>query len=147
MYRTAFAGMSVWLAILLAIPVVHAAKLSGRQVTLAGHRFSVELATTDTEREHGLMKRKHMAAAHGMLFVYPDAQPRSFWMKDTLIPLDILFFDARRRLINVSADTPPCKTARCPTYASTAPARYVLELNAGTVKRLDIKIGERFKLD
>ena len=147
MYKIVFASASVWLAMLLTIPVVSAAKPSGAHVMLAGHRFSVEIATTDAAREHGLMKHTHMAAGHGMLFVYPDAQPRYFWMKDTLIPLDILFFDAQRHLINVSADTPPCKADPCPTYASAAPAQYVLELNAGIVKRLGIKTGERFKLD
>lgn len=115
-----------------------------RQVTLAGHNFTVEIANTDATRERGLMFRTHMAAGHGMLFIYPDAQPRYFWMKNTLIPLDILFFDGERRLINVSADTPPCKTAECPSYPSAAPAMYVLELNAGMAKKMHIKTGARF---
>jgi uncharacterized membrane protein (UPF0127 family) len=106
-----------------------------RYVSVAGHRFEVEIADTDAAREHGLMFRTHLAADHGMLFVYPDARVRTFWMKNTLIPLDILFFDAQGRLINVSADTPPCKTSRCPTFSSTAPARYVLELHSGVAKK------------
>ncbi|MGH8371982.1 MAG: DUF192 domain-containing protein [Gammaproteobacteria bacterium] len=107
-------------------------------VVIAGHRFTVEIADTEASREHGLMFRTHLAADHGMLFIYPDAQIRNFWMKNTLIPLDILFFDANARLINISAETPPCKIADCPTYASTVPARYVLELKAGTATRLHI---------
>jgi uncharacterized membrane protein (UPF0127 family) len=87
-----------------------------------------------------------MAADHGMLFIYPDAQPRYFWMKNTLIPLDILFFDGEHRLINVSADTPPCKTAECPGYPSAAPAQYVLELNATVAHKLHIKTGARFTI-
>ena len=81
-----------------------------------------------------------------MLFVYPRARIRVFWMKDTLIPLDILFFDAHKRLVNVSADTPPCKTETCPTYASRAPTRYVLELNAGLAKQLQLQPGARIQL-
>ncbi|MBU6469096.1 MAG: DUF192 domain-containing protein [Gammaproteobacteria bacterium] len=125
---------------------VRAALPVTQQVTLAGHRFTVEIANTDAMRERGLMFRTHMAANHGMLFVYSDAQPRYFWMKNTLIPLDIIFFDAHQRLINVSADTPPCKTEQCPTYTSAAPAQYVLELNAGMAKKLGLKPGERFTI-
>ncbi|HET7921411.1 MAG TPA: DUF192 domain-containing protein [Gammaproteobacteria bacterium] len=117
------------------------------QVVLAGHHFTVEIAKTEASREQGLMYRTHLAADHGMLFVYPDAQVRRFWMKHTLIPLDILFFDADRRLINVSADTPPCKTANCPTYASATPAMYVLELAAGSAARLRITTGDSFTLE
>ena len=92
------------------------------------------------------MYRTRLAANHGMLFVYKKAELRSFWMKNTRIPLDILFFDAERRLINVSADTPPCKSDPCPTYQSAAPAKYVLELNAGVVFSLGIKPADTFKL-
>ncbi|MGH8281993.1 MAG: DUF192 domain-containing protein, partial [Gammaproteobacteria bacterium] len=80
------------------------------------------------------------------LFMFPDSGPRYFWMKNTLIPLDIIFFDAHKRLINVSADTPPCKADPCPTYASAAPAEYVLELNAGMAAKLGLKPGERFTI-
>ena len=125
---------------------VRAASPVTQQVTLGGHRFTVEIANTDATRERGLMFRTHMANDHGMLFVYSDAQPRYFWMKNTLIPLDIIFFDAHQRLINVSADTPPCKTEQCPTYTSAAPAQYVLELNAGMAKKLGLKPGERFTI-
>jgi len=125
---------------------VSATKPSGARVLLAGHSFNVEIAVTDAARERGLMYRTHMAADHGMLFVYSDAQPRYFWMKNTLIPLDILFFNAQHQLINVSADTPPCKADPCPSYSSAAPAKYVLELNAGVAAKLGIKPGSLFRL-
>ncbi len=116
-------------------------------VVLGGQGFSVEIANTETAQARGLMFRTHMAADHGMLFIYPDAQPRDFWMKNTLIPLDILFFDAHRRLIKVSADTPPCKRDPCPVYASAAPAQYVLELNAGIAEKLGIRPGVIFTIE
>ena len=115
-------------------------------VVLAGQGFSVEIANTETAQARGLMFRTHMAADHGMLFIYPDAQPRDFWMKNTLIPLDILFFDAQRRLINIAADAPPCTADPCATYASTAPAQYVLELNAGTAQKLGIEPGNGLRI-
>ncbi|HKV97643.1 MAG TPA: DUF192 domain-containing protein [Gammaproteobacteria bacterium] len=121
-----------------------AATPATERLALAGHHFTVEIATTPPQWEHGLMFRTHMAANHGMLFIFPDVQTRYFWMKNTLIPLDIIFFDAHKRLINVSADTPPCKADPCSTYASTAPAQYVLELNAGMAAKLGLKSGNRF---
>ena len=147
MYRHHRPRLILLLATLLMTATVRAANPAVSHVTIAGHRISVVIANTDAAREHGLMDRTHMAPNHGMLFMYPDAQPRYFWMKDTLIPLDILFFDAQRRLINISTDTPPCKTDPCPTYNSAAPAQYVLELNAGAVKRLGITTGEQFNLN
>jgi uncharacterized protein len=111
-------------------------------VVIAGHRFEVEIADTEDARERGLMFRTHLAAGHGMLFIYPDARSRNFWMKNTLIPLDILFFDADKRLINISADTPPCKTTDCPTYSSAAAAQFVLELKAGIARKTGLKRGD-----
>ena len=111
-------------------------------VTLGGHSFSVEIAATSAEQAHGLMDRTSMPADHGMLFVFPIAEPQTFWMKDTLIPLDMLFFDASHRLVTIRADVLPCKADPCPTYASTAPARYVLELKAGTAAKLGLHKGD-----
>jgi uncharacterized protein len=121
---------------------VHAVAAGTPSVTLRGHTFSVELAATPEEQEHGLMDRRSMAADHGMLFAFPDAEPRTFWMKDTLIPLDMLFFDEAHRLVTIRANVPPCKADPCPTYASSAPARYVLELNAGAAAKLGLHKGD-----
>ncbi|MBU6421484.1 MAG: DUF192 domain-containing protein [Gammaproteobacteria bacterium] len=142
-------SLSGVLSLLFAVGIclnVQAASLPTKQIELAHHHFTVEVANTDAERERGLMFRVHMADDHGMLFVFPDVQPRYFWMKNTLIPLDIIFFDAHKRLINVSANTPPCKVDPCPTYGSTAPAKYVLELNAGMAAKLGLKAGDKFTI-
>ncbi|HLI17328.1 MAG TPA: DUF192 domain-containing protein [Rhodanobacteraceae bacterium] len=111
-------------------------------VTLGGQTFSVEIAATPAAREHGLMDRTSMPADHGMLFLFPDFEPRTFWMKNTLIPLDILFFDADRRLVTIQADAQPCKANPCKLYPSNAPARYVLELNAGAAAKLGLHKGD-----
>ncbi len=114
-------------------------------VSLGGERFTVEIAATPEEQARGLMFRNEMPADHGMLFVYDREGPRSFWMKNTLIPLDILFFDGERRLINWHM-AKPCRADPCRGYSADAPARYVLELNAGTAARLDLKPGARLEL-
>ncbi|MEW9625580.1 DUF192 domain-containing protein [Rhodanobacter geophilus] len=116
-------------------------------VILHGQRFTAELATHEAAREHGLMARTTLAPDHGMLFVFPDTAPRGFWMKNTLIPLDILYFDAERKLVSAQLDVPPCKAAPCPVYPSAGPARYVLELSAGTARRIGVRDGDTLTID
>ena len=118
----------------------------GPAVELKGQRFSIEIAETDAAREHGLMDRTTMGADHGMLFVFQDDQPRAFWMKNTKIALDMLFFDADRRLVSVQHDVQPCTADPCPPYSSGAPARYVLELNAGQAHKLGLAPGDEMQI-
>lgn len=117
------------------------------RVRLQGEWFTVELATDDQERSMGLMFREEMADDHGMLFIFPTENWRSFWMKNTRIPLDIFYFDDELKLVSVSENTPPCRTERCPSYPSKGPARYVLELNAGKAQQLGVKPGDVLELD
>lgn len=109
-------------------------------------RFQVEIAATRAEQARGLMFRKSLAPDRGMLFIYKRPQPAAYWMKNTLIPLDILYFDANRRLVSVQWDVPPCKADPCPLYPSHMPARYVLEIPAGTTRRIGVKMGDELKI-
>lgn len=93
-------------------------------------QLSVEIADDDPERARGLMERAHLPAGGGMLFVFDEASVRSFWMKHTLIPLDILFFDADGLFVSRAA-MEPCTADPCALYPSAAPARYALEVNRG----------------
>jgi uncharacterized membrane protein (UPF0127 family) len=115
-------------------------------VVLKGEKFSVELAETSEKQALGLMFREEMAEDHGMLFIFPAEGMRSFWMKNTRIPLDILYFDAELKLVSVSENARPCKTRNCPTYPSKGPARYVLELNAGKAAELGVQPGDLLEL-
>jgi uncharacterized membrane protein (UPF0127 family) len=116
-------------------------------VTLHGQRFTTELATDDASRERGLMMRTDLPADHSMLFVFPDSEPRWFWMKNTLVPLDILYFDTERKLVSMQLDVPPCKADPCASYPSDAPARYVLELRAGTARRIGAQTGDELAVE
>ncbi len=116
------------------------------EVELGGQRFQVEIVEDDAAREQGLMHRETMAADHGMLFIWPEEAPRAFWMKNTLLALDILYFDSRMRLVDLHTDVQPCRSERCPTYPSARPARYVVELNAGTAEELGMKLGDRLTI-
>jgi len=113
----------------------------GPSVELGGKSFSVEIADTQQKQALGLMYRDSMDADKGMLFIFPNEARRSFWMKNTRIPLDIMYFDKKLRMVSISANTPPCKISRCPSYPSTGPAMYVLELNAGVAAELGVGPG------
>ena len=111
-------------------------------VELAGERYQVELAQDDESRARGLMFRDSMPIGHGMLFIHDRQEPQSYWMKNTRIALDILYFDNERRLVSQKRDVPPCTGGNgCPSYPSRRPARYVLELNAGQAARLGLQSG------
>ncbi len=88
------------------------------------------------------MDRTSMPADHGMLFMFQDDEPRTFWMKNTLIPLDMLFFDAAHKLVAIQADAQPCRADPCKLYPSNSPVRYVLELNAGIAAKLGLHKGD-----
>jgi uncharacterized membrane protein (UPF0127 family) len=118
----------------------------GPYVELSGERFIVELADTADKRNLGLMFRDSMPDDHGMLFIFPGETRRSFWMKNTRIPLDIFYFDSNLALVSVSENTPPCRTLKCPAYPSDGPAKYVLELNAGKAVELGVKSGDVLEL-
>jgi len=107
-------------------------------------RFTVEVASTPEAWERGLMERASLAPEAGMFFHFPDVAPRAFWMMNTLIPLDMLFLDPEGRIINIQENAQPCAAPRrCPTYHSTAPAQYVLEIPGGRARALGIRAGDR----
>lgn len=115
-------------------------------VELAGHRYNIEVADNDAERARGLMFRDSMAADHGMLFIHDRQEPQAYWMKNTHIPLDILYFDNAHKLVAQQRDVPPCSLGdACPPYPSNVPARYVLELNAGQADQLKLQDGVELK--
>ena len=101
--------------------------------------FTIELALPPAQQEQGVMFRRSLAADAGMLFVFPDDQTATFWMKNTLISLDMLFIAANGRILDLHERAVPLSEA---TISSKAPVRAVLEVNGGTVARLGIKDGD-----
>jgi len=99
-----------------------------------GWVVSVELAQTDQERALGLMFRDVLPANQGMLFLFDQEDYLPFWMKNTLISLDLVWLDQKGTVVDVRASAPPCKLDPCPSYKPKKPARYVLELLAGTAQ-------------
>src|ERR1044071_1166671 len=110
-------------------------------VTAGGqHKFTVELATTPAQMEQGLMFRRSLAPDAGMLFDYRTPSMAMMWMKNTLIPLDMLFVDTQGRIVNIHERAVPGSLA---TISAVAPVRAVIELNGGTAARLGIHPGDR----
>lgn len=103
-------------------------------------RYALELARDLPEQRRGLMHRRHMASDFGMLFIYDTPSPQSFWMKNTYLPLDILFIDDDLRIESIVHEATPLSTT---PRASKGPAQYVLELRAGQSKKQGIRVGDR----
>lgn len=95
---------------------------------------TVEIARTTQQHQRGLMNRGALPHNHGMLFIFTDEQPRTFWMKNTRIPLDLIFVSKNKTVIDIKQNFQPCITDICETYTSPA-AHYVIEVNAGFVKQ------------
>jgi uncharacterized membrane protein (UPF0127 family) len=108
--------------------------------------FTVEVAATTQQLRQGLQKRPRLDPDHGMLFLFPSGHNAQFWMKDTLIPLDILWMDQNLRVTYMEKSVPPCRRDPCPRYGPGTTSHYVLEINAGESDRARIGTGDRATL-
>ena len=101
--------------------------------------FDIEIADTEYETQTGLMYRPSMQQKRGMLFIFPDVNPRSFYMKNTEFPLDIIYIDEGQKIVSFQKDAQPYNESSLP---SNAPAKYVLEINAGLSEQLGLQVGD-----
>jgi len=120
----------------LNLPVEELVILSGD----TEHKFKAEVAATDQQRSMGLMFRKEMPAERGMLFLFEREGDRYFWMKNTPLPLDIIFIDANGAIVSIADNTTPFSEDVIP---SLGPAQFVFEINAGLAEKLDISAGDK----
>ncbi len=111
-----------------------------------GVSFEIELAKTPEEQHTGLMNRESMPENHGMLFIFEENGTKTFWMKNTLIPLDMVFLDENMTVVEIKTNVPPCTADPCETYPSEKPATYVVELNAGVSEKKNITVGAKADL-
>jgi uncharacterized protein len=115
--------------------------------TSTGHepRLRVAVATTDADKRHGLMGVRSLPDDAGMAFVWTSPTTSAFWMKDTLIPLQVAFVDARDRVVSIS-DMTPCATDPCRLYRSDTPYTMAVEANAGWFDRHGVRAGDTARL-
>ncbi len=137
--------------VLFAVAVVTASAQSklprGRVVFPDGTAVSLEVADTEPVRQRGLMFREHLAPNEGMIFVFPEPGYYPFWMKNTLIPLDMLWLDSKARVVSIARSVPPCKADPCPSYPPSGTASYVIEVVSGFARQHDLKVGDPLKLE
>ena len=117
-----------------------------RVVMPSGAVYAVELARTPDEQAQGLMFRESLAPRTGMIFLFTDGGAHHFWMKNTMIPLDLIWLAADGKVVFVSANTPPCKSDPCPLYGPDAPAPTVLEIAGGLAAKEGIAPGAVLKV-
>lgn len=111
-------------------------------IKLGGQPFTMELASTNHNRQMGLMYRKSLAPEAGMVFVFKDEENLTFWMKDTSIPLDIVYLDKLGKIVSIKQMAP----FDLGQTASDGPAKYAIELNAGTAAKVGLKVGDTIDL-
>jgi uncharacterized membrane protein (UPF0127 family) len=107
----------------------------------SGAVYSLELALTPEDQAEGLMYRENLPEKAGMLFLFAEKSPHHFWMKNTMIPLDMIWLDEAGRVVYVSANTPPCKADPCPTYGPDTDVRQVLEIAGGLAEKEGVRVG------
>ena len=105
--------------------------------------MSVEIADTPEKRNFGLMYRQELPEFHGMLFLFPREEPLSFWMKNTPLPLDIIFMNSTLTIVGIAQQTTPFSEKQIP---SGSPAQFVLEVNGGFCQQHDVAVGDRVEL-
>jgi len=111
-----------------------------------GHVVVAEIADTPELQQRGYMFRTEVRAGEGMLFLFPEPDIHLFWMKNTLVPLDIIWMDDARTIVHIAADTPPCKSDPCPSYGPMRKASTVLEVRGGTAAAEGLKAGDRLRI-
>ena len=112
-----------------------------------GFVVHVEIAAEDELRARGLMFRDHLQPGTGMLFFFPSDGDYPFWMKNTIIPLDMIWIDADRKVAYIAHEAQPCKVENCPNYPPNAISRYVLEVAGGVAKEHGLKAGDVLRFE
>ncbi len=112
------------------------------KMKIGDRTFTLEVATSESERQTGLMNRDSMAEDRGMLFVFEEETGLGFWMKNTRIPLDLIYLDAKGQIVSIHHMKPYDES----TVYSQGPAKYVVELNAGMARKAGVKPGDRLSL-
>ena len=137
------------LDLLLTLAIVSASPAAAPPVCIApdGTRIRLELAISDQERALGLMFRDSLPAEAGMLFVFAEEDRWPFWMKNTFIPLDLVWLDGAGAVVEVRANVQPCRNDPCPSYTPVARGTAVLEVNTGFAKAHGIAAGATLRCE
>ena len=132
--------------LLLSIPFLKP-KYEGQKVDFLTGKgtvsFDVEVADTAVKKAIGLMNRTSLPEKGGMLFIFEQEGVQGFWMKNTLIPLDMIFISEEKKIVHIEREAQPCKVLDCQIYSSEKPAKYVVEINGGLADKFGIREVQR----
>ena len=116
------------------------------KIYMAGKELYVEIADTEESRESGLMYRNFLPENQGMLFVFDSEDYHAFWMRNTYIPLDIIWIDQNSKIVDIKTDFKPCTMPNCEAYKPIKKAMYVVEVNTGWTEKNNVKVGDSVSL-
>ena len=131
----------VILVLIISYIAVNFSKSYDQKIKIGNKEVFVEIADTEKELKRGLMGRTDLPEDYGMLFVFPVEAQHSFWMKDTLIPLDLIFIDKDNRVVDIKENFQPCEEEPCDIFRPENNVMYVLEVNAGFADKYKIEEG------
>jgi uncharacterized membrane protein (UPF0127 family) len=140
---TVLAGVIVFLTVSIFILLNRRPGVKLTEITINGQAFQAEIADTPAKQRMGLMFRKNLPERTGMLFIFTPPEVQHFWMRNTYVPLDIIFIDDQKRIINICT-MPPLTDEKC---KSDRPAIYVLELEAGSAARYTLQPGQQVSIN
>ncbi len=145
--------MRLFSGFLIALTVLAVGRVSAQWATPRAEvifpdktKVTVEIADTDAKRQRGLMFREKMAPSEGMIFLFERSSFYPFWMKNTLIPLDMFWLNVDGAVVSIAHSVPPCKADPCPTYSPSSDAIYVVETVAGFAKQHKVSVGDTLEL-
>ncbi|PYS94655.1 MAG: hypothetical protein DMF50_12110 [Acidobacteria bacterium] len=130
-------------------PAPHGTQADARRAEVrfpSGRLFVAEIADTPERQTEGYMFRREVGESDAMIFVFPESGVHPFWMKNTLVPLDMIWMDEDFGVLSIEASAPPCKADPCPGYGPLRKARYVLEVRGGTAGKERLKTGDRLRI-
>ena len=134
-YKSYFSGKNISASQIYEVVKPKSEKMKEKEITInidgVEKKYIVEVADNYDSRAQGLMNRQYLEKGKGMLFVFPTEKIQTFWMKNTLIPLDMIFLDKDWKVVDIIKNAQPCKTEKCELFVSKFPAKYVVEVGAG----------------
>lgn len=135
-------GLTAWVILTIFSSPGCAAESTQNKVCFKEQCVRVEVVQNKEEVARGLQFRNSLGVDEGMLFIFPYPHSYNFWMKDTWIPLDIIWLDSSRRVVHIEKNVPPCQSDPCPIYVPSGEALYVLEVNALGADRRGVQVGD-----
>jgi len=139
--------MKKLLFLIIPLILISACNSQSPKVCFNSNCFDVDLATTQQQQQQGLMHLNNLPQDKGMLFIFPQEDIYSFWMKNTLIPLDIIWINKENKVVYIERNAQPCTQEECPSIYPNVTSSYVLEINAGLAAEFDIWEGSEVHLE